>query len=316
MVSSFKLENIENGNSITFGQTPASECLYKEDGLDWGSAPATHHTFSYPSQLGQYISSTSVNGRTITIVGYVYYIPDEYERLTIPQSELPKYCYEKMLEKKRLLNNIVNPMQTVRLTIGSYYIEGKPDKSIVYGSDRNSNNEVFCSFMISVFCNNPLFRKITLPSTFLKGVSPAFRFPLVFPKGEGIILGIRSNYSLIAIENEGSIPTGAIIRLEANGTVTSPTITNLETGEFITINKTMVEGEVVEINTNDGNEKGVKGYLDGEELNYFKYWDFESTWLKFQIGTSLIGYSLASGDESLLDLSVTVNPLKYALEDM
>lgn len=316
MISKFILENVENGTSITFGQDPSYDCLYKEDGLDWGSAPADHSTFSYPSQLGEYISSTSVRGREITVVGYVYYIPNEAERGSMAQSELAEYCYQKMLKKKEILNNIVNPTQVVRITIGSYYIEGKPDRSIVYGTDVTTNNEFFCSFMISIFCNNPMFRKIILPSTALSGTEPKFRFPLVFPKGKGIVMAVRSTYRLIAIENEGNVPTGCIIRIESHGTVMSPTITNVATGQSITINKTMVEGEVIEVNTNDGNEKGIKGFINDEELNYFKYWDFDNTWLKFPIGTTLIGYSVAEGDDSLLDISITLNPLKYALEDM
>lgn len=316
MISGFKLINKENRNFITFGQTISSECLYKEDGLDWGSAPATHNTFSYPSQLGEYISSTNVKGRDISITGYVYYIPSEAEKSDIPASKLLEYCYEEMNKKKEILNNIVNPTQVVRLEIGSYYIEGKPSRSIVYGSNIESNNQYFCSFLISIFCNNPMFRKITLPNTILSGTEPAFRFPLIFPQGKGIIMGIRSNYRLIAIDNEGNVPTGGIIWIKSNGTVTNPTITNIATGEFITINKTMTEGEIIEINTNDGNEKGIKGYINDEELNYFKYWDFENTWIKFPIGTTLIGFSTKEGDESLLEIQITMNPLKYALEDM
>lgn len=316
MISSFKLINKENNSSITLGQTVSSECLYKEDGVDWGSAPATHSTFSYPTQLGEYISSTRVRGRTITIVGYVYYIPSEYEKVGMNHEELEKYCHDRILKKKETLNNIVNPTQVVRLEIEDYYIEGKPDKSVVYGSNRSSNNEYFCSFMISIFCNNPMFRKITLPNTLLTGTSGAFRFPLVFPKGRGIIMGIRNSYRLIAIKNEGNVPTGGIFQIKANGVITNPTLTDLATGKFIRINKSLIEGEIIEINTNDGNEKGVKGYLNGEELNYFKYWDFNNTWMKFPIGTTMIGFSIDEGDDSLLDISITMNPLKYALEEM
>lgn len=316
IISKFTLINKDNKKSITFGQTVSSECLYKEDGVDWGNAPATHNTFSYLSQLGEYISSTNIRGRDISITGYVYYIPSDNEKIGIPTSQLNQYCYSRMNKKKELLNQIVNPVQTVRIEIGSYYIEGKPSKSIVYGSNVASNNQYFCSFLISIYCGNPMFRKITLPSTVVSGVRPAFRFPLVFPQGKGIIMGIRSNYKLIAIENEGNIPTGGIIRIKCNGAVTNPTITSLETGEFITVNKTTVEGELIEINTNDGNEKGIKGYINNQELNYFKYWDFDNTWIKFPIGTTMIGFSTKEGDESLLEITITMNPLKYALEDM
>lgn len=316
MVKSFILENIDNKTSMSFGQTISSDCLYKDDGVDWGNAPAAHSTFSYPTQLGEYISSTAIKGRSVSIMGFVFYIPTEGEKASMTSSELIEYCEKKMMKKKSILNTIVNPTQNVRLTIGDYYIEGKPSSSIRYGSNVQDNNEYFCSFSISIYCNNPMFRKSTLPKTVLNGMNGAFHFPLVFPKNKGIIMGIRSSYKLIAIENEGNVSTGCIIRLKATGTIKNPTITNVDTGEFITINKTMVEGEVIEINTNDGSEKGVKGYIGDQEMNYFMYWDFDSSWLKFPIGTSLVGYSIYSGDTSSLEISIVLNPLKYALEDM
>lgn len=316
MIAKFVIRNKENDMEMTFGQTTESECLYKEDGLDWGSAPATHSTFSYPSQLGEYISSTNIKGRDITITGYVYYLLSEQDKLLITPDKYMDYCYSKMNEKKENLNKIINPTQYVRIEIGGYYIEGKPSRSIIYGKNVESNNEYFCSFMITIFCNNPMFRKITLPSTILTGTQPALKFPLVFTKETGIILGVRSNYRLIALENEGNTPTGGIIRITSNGILKRPTITNILTGESITINKTLQEGEVIEINTNDGNEKGIKGFIDDEEFNYFKYWDFDNTWLKFPVGTSLIGFSLEEGNDTLMDIEIIMNPLKYALEDM
>ena len=38
--------------------------------------------------------------------------------------------------------------------------------------------------------------------------------------------------------------------------------------------------------------------------------------MKFNVGTSLLGYSVEEGDISMLDISITINPLKYALEEM
>lgn len=316
MILNFVLKNKENGKSITFGQTTDFECLFKEDGLDWGNAPASHSTFSYPSQLGEYVSSTSIKGRNITIVGYVYYHMTDSEKHEIDPSDAERYCYERMNKKKENLNTIVNPTQTVRLEIGDYYIEGKPSNSIVYGSTRETNNEFFCSFMISIFCNNPMFRKIALPETFLTGAKPGFKFPLCFPRDKGIIMGVRNTYHLIALDNEGNVPTGGIIKIKSKGLVKNPSIRNMMNGQKILINRTMVAGETIEINTNDGAEKGITGYLNGEELNYFKYWDFGNDWIKFDVGTNLVGFSTEEGNESLVDIEITMNPLKYALEDM
>ena len=104
MIKNFTLTNLSTNSSMTFGQKTSSECLYKDDGIDWGSAPASHNTFSYPSQLGQYISSTVIKGRTISIAGYVYYIPSELDKQIIPTDELKEFCYRKMLQKKKCLS--------------------------------------------------------------------------------------------------------------------------------------------------------------------------------------------------------------------
>ena len=316
MVSSFVLQNLTTMEKATFGQEPKYEFLYKEDGLDWGQAQANHNTYTYPGQIGVYISSTVVRGRDISITGYACYMLSAEEMKNIPFSERVAYGYKKILRKKEKLNGIVNPFHFVRLTIGSYYIEGKPSSSIKYGQTESENNQFFCKFTINLFCNDPMFRKASAIQTVLNGVSPAFHFPLVFPKDKGIIFSEQRAYSLIAIENEGQVDIGALITLKARGNVSNPVIENIGTGERIVINKTLETNEVIEIDTTDGNSKSIKGYKDGEWFNYFKYWNFENDWLKFPLGISLIGYSVDDELESLLDVSVSLIPKKYTLEEM
>ena len=55
---------------------------------------------------------------------------------------------------------------------------------------------------------------------------------------------------------------------------------------------------------------------NGVERSYLQYWSFENKWLKFQKGTTLIGYSTENQSENLLDITIELNPEKFALEEM
>lgn len=316
MVSNFTLTNLATEETLRFGQEVGVDFLFQDGGIDWGSAPASHNTYTYPGQIGVSISSTNIREREITISGFAFYVVSNPEREGMTYEEYVKYGYEKILKKKDILNKIINPEDYVRITVGEYYIDGKPDSSVRFGDTEETNNQFFCKFFISIYCENPMFKKKTIMQTMLSGNIPKFHFPLVFTKEKGIIFGIRKKYQLIEVENEGSIKIGAIITFKSKGVVANPAIENLQNGQKIVINKTLQEGEEVVINTNDGPEKGIKGFVDGQELNYFKYWDFENNWMKFNPGTSLLGYSVQSENESLLEVYVELNPVKFGVEEM
>lgn len=316
MVSSFIIENMSTQKQITFGQDIDFDYLFDSDGLDWGSVPATHNVYNYPNQVGVSISSTKINERDVSIIGYVYYFMSEDEIKALDRDKWVAYAYEKIKDKKELLSQIINPSDFVRIMVGNYYIEGKPSSSVKYGVTEAENNQYFCKFLINVYCNNPMFKKNTITKTVLSGETPGFFFPLVFPENEGIIMGVRNNYLLLAVENEGNVEIGGKIILKAKGELKNPTIKNLSTEEKITINKTMHNGEIITINTVNGKDRGIIGEYNGVTQSYLQYWNFENTWFKFQQGTTLIGYSTEDSNESLLNVSVEINPEKFNLEDM
>lgn len=313
MIGQFTLRNMTTQSQIELGQDSSKDYLIPEGGVDWGKATASHNTFSYPGQAGVYISSTSLRARDISISGYISYVMSESERISVKPSLHQEYCYNKILQRKNFLNEVVNPLDYVRILVGDYAIDGKPSGSVVFGKTSAENNIYFCRFTFSLYCPYPLFKRLSKIEVPLNGVTPNFHFPLVFPSGEGIVLSVRRSYQLIAVNNDGAIPVGCIIRLKSSGRVVNPKIENVYTRESLTIRKTLEQGEEIIINTNDGEEKGISG-PDGE--NYFKYWDFSNDWLKIPVGSSLIGYSVESDNASLLDVSIELSPAKYVLEEM
>lgn len=316
MVTEFVIENQTTNDVCTFGQTVDKNYLFKDGDIDWGVAEAEHSKYSYPGQVGTYISMTNLRERNVSIAGYVYFIVSKEERNRMGLQESHEYAYEKIKEKKKFLNALVNPNHFLKVIVGDYYLLGKPTQSIKYGTTFQENNEYFCRFYIDILCNNPMFFKITETKTVISSNVPMFMFPLAIPRIKGFYFGVRQNYLMLAIDNEGDTEIGGKIILKALDEIVNPTIENVISGEKITIDKTMQKGDKIIINTNKGSEQGVVGIVNGFEENFFKYWNFGNDWIKFQKGITLLGYYTDNGNENFLDVSVELNPQKLGLEEM
>ena len=316
MFTSFILENQTTKQRVEFGQDFTSEYVYKDGDIDIGSVNTNQNTYSYPYQVGVSISNTTIKTRTIAIKGFISYSPSLAEIESVGGENgriLAEIITKKIEEKKAVLNALVIPDDYLRMYIGEYYIEGKPDESIKYGSTGSDNNEYFCSFLIEMYCSNPMFRKVKETISNIATSIGHFHFPLIL-KPYGIPISTRKSYQLIYAENEGNATIGGIIYIEAKTTVEGLEIVNVTTNEVIKINKTLVAGEKITINTNDGNDKGIYGTIGLVTENYYKYWDFDNSWMKFPQGLSLIGYSTENETEKYVDIKIEMYPEKYNLE--
>ena len=146
MITEIIATNKTLNTKYKFGQDIDCDYLYKDGGVDWGNVPATHNTYNYPNQIGDTISSTKIRNRDITIEAYVYYIPTEDEKFGLTPEQIREYVYNKIKEKKKKLNDFFNPLHYIKLTVGNYYIEGKPEATPQYGVEGRDNNEYFCKF--------------------------------------------------------------------------------------------------------------------------------------------------------------------------
>ena len=314
MVSGFIIENQTTKARVTLGFNEKMDYVYKENGLDWGYAPASHSTYFYPGQVGENISMTNITGRDVTITGYVHYVPTEADRSNYDKSVWEVLVETKIKEKKAVLNSLINPVDDLRIIVGDFYLEGRATRSVQYGNTREENNELFCMFVLNIYCPNPMFHKVISPNTVVSGSSPGWHFPLSIPD-TGFKFSTRTDYLVISVENEGNAAVGGIITIEAKGEVKNPTVANIETGESFTIYKTLSNGEVVEVDTRLGNTQGIKGGMGEATENYFKYWDFENDWIQFGVGSVLVGYSTDNKSESLMNVKIEIRPEKYGLED-
>lgn len=263
--------------------------------VDWGQIESTHHSYKYVNQIGVYVTGTSLETRDVVVSGWI-----------IARTE------NQMTERKKMLNRFVNPQQLIELKYKEYVLEFLPDKSIKYSATINDNNEVICKFEIAGVAPNPLFRENVQNKTAAATTRGMFHFPLIIGCGNEelgnadnldngyptIMFGLREPSLIVDVYNKGAVSVGMELVFKATGTMSNPSFINVRTQEYFKINKTLVAGEEIRINTNIG-EKKIVGTLNGVSSNYFKYRDLDSSWLQLEVGDNLFRYDADSNLDAL-----------------
>lgn len=290
MVESLIIRNTTSNESKQFDMSEANYLIY-EGAIDWGNVDVTHNTFQFPEQIGKYVSSTVMGSRDISINGWI--IGDTEEEIKLKKVDLSKFF---------------NPFDEMEIIVGNYSIFGRPSANVQYGKTLAENSVVAVKFLLQIFCPQPLFLLSNAISVDVAETIGGFCFPLIL-KPEGIIMGYRKKSLFADITNDGATSVGMIITLEASGTVNNPEFMDVNTHKRIRINKVLTAGEVVIINTSIG-ERSVTGIVNGNEINYFKYFDYDNEWLQIPNGLSTFTYrtydSSGEQDESYKKMSVNV----------
>lgn len=287
MIESVTLRNPQTGQEIIIDQYDSSFVLEK---FDPGVVKSSHHSYKYVNQVGSYIESTTLEDRSPSISGWI--IGDSYEELQ---------------NNKLVMNRLINPLNFLDAIIyEKYKLSFKPDYSVQYSATYKDNNDVLCKFLIQGSCEDPMFSSALEQGALIASTLPMFRFPWVIPKSKGALLGLRNPALYTNVYNQGDIDTGMVITFSCTASVTNPSLLNLVTGENLKINKILSPDERVIISTLPG-KKYVKGYIKGDEYNYFKYKDINSTWLQLHPGDNLIKYDADNNPDSL-EVSIAFYP--------
>lgn len=287
MVEGIKLQNVETRAVLTLDMVSTPDFILNS--VDWGAVESTHHSFKYVNQIGVYVTGTSLETRSVTIQGWV--IAENESMMTI---------------RKTTLNRFFNPQQAVDLFYKDYVLRFLPNTSIRYSTVIAENNEVICKFKVEGYCPDPLFSEQVESKVAAASTQAMFHFPLIIsetpnPPG-GIIFGLRQSSLIFTVTNNGAVDVGMKIVFRASGTLTNPSLIEVNTQKFFKVNKTMVAGEEITIDTIIG-EKKIEGYLNGITSNYFKYRDLDSEWLQLKVGDNLFRYD---ADQNVGNLEVYI----------
>lgn len=287
MIERIMLKNVKSSEELVLDMVSTPEYVLKC--VDWGAIKGTHHSYKYVNQVGVTITDTSLETRSILVEGWV--VASSPTRM-------------KILKQK--LNRFVNPQDAIDLYYDDYVVRFIPDETVKYATEREENNDAFCKFVINGTCPSPLFTNVDESVSIFATTEPMFHFPLIISEDspeKGVVFGARTDSLIANVVNNGAVISGMRIIFKAKGVVKNPKLVNVNTQESFVLNKTMVDEEVIEVNTNIG-EKSIKGKIGSNAYsNYYMYKDIDSSWLQLDVGDNIFRYD---ADEGLDNLEVFV----------
>lgn len=274
----------DNNITIELGQSPPFY-VTSTDGFSDVNNNITSTKSS--NQDGESISNMSLDSRHLVIEG--------------------EYQFKDNREGRRRLIQAFNPKVKGKLK----YIDGAfertircvPEKSPFIG--RNVLSTV--PFIINLYAENPYWKDIKETRTDVSTEVGGVEFPLEI-KPTGLELSIRTISFITNVYNNGNVETPIRVRLKAIGTVENPIITNLDTGEYIKVKRTLSKGDVLEINTEFGNKRVEIIRDSGVRENAFNYIDYKSKFFSIASGDTRIKYGADLGDSNL-DVFIYYTPL-------
>lgn len=269
------LENAA-GDQINFAQNSAFT-VTEIEGLN--PPEATINTSEIALMDGAKFNSSKLNMRNINVA----------------------FAIERQAAKNRLeVFKVLKSKQWVKMTyIGQYrqvFIEGYIESiDITYFEMKQI---VTCS----ILCPSPYFKEAQIIVNELLNIVSAFHFPFASTAEPELIFSYINNEIGIVIENDGDIDCGLIIELYAKNAVSNPKVFNYITGDYIGLNFSMQEGDLITIDTRQG-QKSVTLLRGGVESNIFNYIVQGSTWLQLSANGDTFVYEVGTGLAS--DLSLT-----------
>jgi hypothetical protein len=155
------------------------------------------------------------------------------------------------------------------------------------------------AIQITILCPDPYFRSAYSAEADFSNTFPLFQFEMDIPEG-GMEFSRYEETPEVSVINYGDVETGATIEITALGTATNPTIVNETTQQLMKFNITLVEGDVLRIDTNKG-KKSVMLIHDGTETNALSALDMTNgvTWLTLESGSNVLSFSADTGEANL-----------------
>lgn len=296
MVREVLIKNLETENEILLC---ADHGAYIIESIDWGSPEIVLGSYRVPKQIGNFEKGVVVGNREIVITGYVRAEKKDLNKLGKTWKEYYADQEKQIEESKLFLDQIFSVYQTLKIETNGYFINGKAEFPVKYSFVNGENNEVLCLFTVSVLCFDPMFKK-GITAIAMMPLKKMFHFPLIIPEESGVVFGELADWVSKKMENNGDVPVGCVIRMEAyGGTVRNPKLINVSRNEYIGFaNVVLAENDYILINTKKGEESVVK-YSSGYPSSLIGNLLEGSTFLQIYQGGDYFHYDMDGSETNL-----------------
>lgn len=265
----------EKGQEITLSN---SGSFYLENIENTSSNSA--NIISSSINHGIQIDNISIRDRSLPVTGGI--VGDDREDLN---------------RKRNLLTQIFNPLLSGELTYSNENFTRKINVSIdsVTFKEPISNLQ---HFLIQFIAPTPFWRETSTKKTDIALWEGNFEFE--FETGEeGVDLGYRVSNLICNVFNSGDVKCGMKIQFRALATVENPSLININTREFIKINKVLEAGDIIEVTSHYDNKKITLINNNSVVEDIYGYLDIDSEFLQLDLGDNLFRYDADSGIDNL-----------------
>lgn len=227
-------------------------------------------------QVGSTVQSATVQARPVTVSGVI--------------------VGENGATRKNALTATVRPDIPGKLYADDYFLD-----VYVTATPTVEARGKCANFQFSLNAAYPYWQKADKVAKALFGVENRFKFPWNISRAYKF--GQLMEAQFVNIANNGQLPVPFTVTITATDTVENPKITNVQTGEFLLLNKTLEPGETVVVeNTHD--KTYVTSSVDGSIRGAL---DLDSTLFRLSVGDNVLKPEADSG-LAQLDVQITFAP--------
>ena len=229
-------------------------------------------------QVGSTVQSATVQARPVTISGIVVGVSQE--------------------ARKDALMSIVRPDIPGKLYADDYFLD-----VYVTATPTVEAGKKCAKFQFSLNAAYPYWQKDEKIAQSLFGVERLFKFPWNISRAYQF--GQLMEAQFVNIANNGQLPVPFTATFTATDTVENPKITNVQTGAFLLINKTLEPGETVVVENTHG-KTYVTSSVDGSIRGAL---DLDSSLFRLAVGDNVLKPEADTG-LAQLDVQITFAPEK------
>jgi Phage tail protein len=281
IIKELKITNA-SGDSITFGRHFR---LYEDIDL---SALKADVSYSESSSDGASYQRTRLDVRDFNVPFFIYRTIEGYQ-----------WFEERRREAYRVFNPKKNPMRVDFTTKAGerYYINAELTASPDFPIEFENSNNVWQKALLQFSCHDPYVYKTDINVVQIATWVPSFEFSFEIPN-EGVEMGYRSPSLIANVFNDGQESTGMMIKFKALGSLSTPSLVNVNTYEEFKLNMDLEGGDVVEVSTYKG-KKYARLTRNNVTTSVFGKVDLSSTFLQLETGDNLFRYDAAEGLDNL-----------------
>lgn len=144
------------------------------------------------------------------------------------------------IKKEKLLDVVLPEVSAKLYWNDEYYLAVTPTVTPTVEAE-----DYFARFQFSLLAPYPYWISKSGESKALFELEPRFKFPFKFSEPYRFAEGMDGN--AINVKNAGQVRAPFKVTFKASGEVVNPSITNVNTGDFLLLNRTLESGEIVTV---------------------------------------------------------------------